>query len=107
VVLGIGGVDVELLRDVSVRVAPVNTAQAQGMVDAMKLAPLLRGHRARPLADEACLVESLVRLSELGMACDDWMDTIEINPLTVRVAGQGAVALDAVVTARSQGLASE
>jgi acetate---CoA ligase (ADP-forming) len=107
VVLGIGGVDVELLRDVSVRVAPVDTAQAQDMVDALKLAPLLRGHRARPLADEAALVASLVRLSELGAACDGWMDTIEINPLKVLVSGQGAVALDAVVTARSQELASE
>ena len=101
VMLGIGGVDVELLRDVSVRVAPVDTAQAQTMVDELKLAPLLRGHRGRPLADEAALVASLVRLSELGAACDSWMDAIEINPLKVLAKGQGVVALDAVVTARS------
>ncbi len=101
VVLGIGGVDVELLRDVSVRVAPVDTAQAQAMVDELKLAPLLRGHRGRPLADEVSLVATLVRLSELGAACDSWMDAIEINPLKVLSKGQGAVALDAVVTARS------
>lgn len=101
VVLGIGGVDVELLRDVSVRVAPVDQSQAQAMVDQLKLAPLLRGHRARPLADEAALVASLVRLSELGAACDGWMDAIEINPLKVLPLGQGAVALDAVVTART------
>ena len=101
VILGIGGVDVELLRDVSVRVAPVDTAQAQAMVDELKLAPLLRGHRGRPLADEAALVASLVQLSELGVACDSWMEAIEINPLKVLAKGQGVIALDAVVTARN------
>ena len=101
VILGIGGVDVELLRDVSVRVAPVDTAQAQAMVDELKLAPLLRGHRGRPLADEAALVASLVQLSELGVACDSWMAAIEINPLKVLAKGQGVIALDAVVTARN------
>ena len=56
---------------------------------------------ARPLADEAALGASLVRASELGAACDSWMDAIEINPLKVLAIGQGAVALDAVVSARN------
>jgi acetate---CoA ligase (ADP-forming) len=107
VVLAIGGVDVELLRDVSVRVAPVDAAQAQAMVNELKLAPLLRGHRARPLADEPALIASLVRLSELGAACAGWMDAIEINPLKVLGRGMGAVALDAVVTARDPDPARE
>jgi acyl-CoA synthetase (NDP forming) len=101
VLLGIGGVDVELLRDISVRVAPVDSVQAQSMVDQLKLAPLLRGHRGRPLADEAALVASLVRLAALGAACDGWMDSIEINPLRVLAQGSGVLALDAVVTARA------
>ena len=101
VLLGFGGVDVELLRDVSVRLAPVDAREAQGMVDQLKLAPLLRGHRGRPIADEAALVAALVRMSEIGAACADWIDSIEVNPLRVHELGQGVMALDAVVTARS------
>ncbi len=100
VLLGFGGVDVELLRDVSVRLAPVDARTAQAMVDQLKLAPLLRGHRGRPIADEAALVAALVRMSELGVACAGWIDSMEINPLRVLERGKGVMALDAVITTR-------
>jgi acetate---CoA ligase (ADP-forming) len=100
VLLGFGGIDVELLRDVSVRLAPVDARTAQAMVDQLRLAPLLRGHRGRPIADEAALVATLVRMSELGVACAGWIDSMEINPLRVLERGKGVMALDAVITAR-------
>lgn len=97
VMLGLGGIHVELLRDVTLRIAPVDVQQAREMVDELKSAALLRGHRGAPPADVDALVQAIVRLSDFAMAAGESLAAVDLNPLRVMPAGQGAVALDAVI----------
>lgn len=101
VMLGAGGVHAELLRDVSLRMAPVDAHQARAMVAELRMAPLLHGYRGAPVADVDALVQAIVRLSELAAAAGDTLESIDVNPFTVLPAGQGALALDAVVLGRA------
>ncbi|MBS0452160.1 MAG: acetate--CoA ligase family protein [Proteobacteria bacterium] len=99
VVVGAGGVLVELLKDVAVLPAPIDAAAARRAVEGLKVAPLLRPYRGRGALDVDAVVDAIVRLSWLahdlegGAAGRDF--EIEVNPLKVRLQGQGAVAVDA------------
>lgn len=97
VMFGIGGVTVEIYKDVVLRPAPVTLEGAREMIGSIRGLPLLEGHRGRPVADREALAEAIVRVSRLAAANADRIRTIEINPLLVLPAGQGAIALDAVV----------
>lgn len=99
--LGLGGVNVELLRDVAFRIAPVDLAQARGMISELKATSLLHGFRGAPMADVDALAQAIVKLSDLAMAAGDSLQAIDINPFTVLPRGKGAMALDAVVLGRA------
>ena len=101
VMVGAGGVNVELLGDVALRLAPVTIEQAREMIGELKAAALLRGFRGAPAADVAALAEAIVRLSRFAMAAGDTLDSVELNPVAVLPEGQGALALDAVLLARA------
>jgi acyl-CoA synthetase (NDP forming) len=101
-VLGAGGTAVELLQDVTRRLVPVSQEEADTMIRELRTFPLLDGYRGKPKADLAALSEAIVRMSELAYANADRIEVFEINPLMVRAAGKGAVALDCVLTTRSQ-----
>lgn len=92
-VLGLGGVYVEVLKDIAVRLAPVTDTEARRMIDALKSAPLLYGYRGAPPGDIDALVEVLLRLSQLA-ASEPAIDTLEMNPVLVRTAGHGVSVLD-------------
>ena len=94
IVCGFGGVLVEVLRDVAVRVPPVDAAEAQAMVDELRGRPLLAGVRGRPPADIAALRGALVALAALAGALRGELRALDINPLLVLEEGRGAVALD-------------
>ena len=94
VVCGFGGIFVEQLRDVSVRVPPVGRADAMAMVDELRGAALLRGARGRTPADVEALADTIVRLAALAEAHRQWLQALDINPLLVLDAGRGAVAVD-------------
>ena len=98
IVFGLGGVAVELYRDVTTRVAPIDLAEAHDMIASTRGAALLNGYRGRPKADVAALAETIVRVSALASANVESVGLIEINPLLVLDEGQGVVALDAVIT---------
>ncbi|GAA5236303.1 acetate--CoA ligase family protein [Verticiella sediminum] len=100
VMLGAGGVNVELMRDVSFRLAPVDRQQARAMIDELKSAPLLRGFRGAPVADVEALADAIVRLSRLAFDAGETLAAIDINPLRVMPVGQGVLALDALVAGR-------
>ena len=100
VMLGLGGVFVEVLGDVSFRTAPLTTAMAMTMVDELRGRDLLFGARGRPKADVAALADLLVRVSEFAVAAGDSLESLDINPVLVRPDGQGAVALDALIIGR-------
>ncbi|RJF95533.1 acetate--CoA ligase family protein [Noviherbaspirillum saxi] len=102
VMFGMGGVSVELLKDVSFRIAPVSPTEARAMVDEVKLSPLLHGYRGTAPADIDALTQAIVGLSKLAMAAGETLESIDVNPFIALPAGQGAMALDAVVIGRSQ-----
>jgi acetyl coenzyme A synthetase (ADP forming)-like protein len=91
---GLGGIYVEVLKDVSFRICPVSRLEASSMVREIRSFPLLRGVRGEKSADLVALEEALMRLSQLAV---DFPEIIEgdINPLKVRYAGEGSVAIDA------------
>jgi acyl-CoA synthetase (NDP forming) len=95
VMVAIGGVMTEIARDRSLRLAPVDGATAREMLGELRGLPLLAGYRGRPAGDLAALAQAIVALSRL--ADDPTVAEAEINPLIVRPAGEGVVAVDALV----------
>jgi acetyl-CoA synthetase (ADP-forming) len=94
VMVGFGGVMVEVLRDVQLAGAPLDRDRALAMLRKLKLWPLLDGARGRRKLDVDAVADTLVRLSWLADDLGPRLQDIEINPLIVRVAGSGAVAAD-------------
>jgi acetyltransferase len=94
VVVGCGGVFVEVMRDVSVRVPPLDVEDATAMIDELRGAALLDGVRGRPPADVPALAELLVRVGALAQAYRNRLRAIDLNPVVVLEAGRGVMALD-------------
>jgi len=94
VMFGLGGVYVEVLKDVIVRLAPVDHATALEMIHAIKGFPLLAGARGRPPADLGALADALVAMSRFGAAHPE-VASAEINPFIALP--QGGVAVDALI----------
>lgn len=97
VTFGIGGVTVELLRDVVSRLAPVSVEQAHAMMRELRTWPLLSGWRGAPAGDTEALAQAISTLSHMAVAEQDKIADIEVNPVVVLPQGQGIVALDAVI----------
>jgi acetyltransferase len=95
VMVGVGGIYVEVLRDTATRLAPVSPADALEMLDELKMAALLRGVRGEVPVDRTALAETISRFGQLVADCPDLLD-IELNPLVA--GGTGAIAVDARAT---------
>jgi acyl-CoA synthetase (NDP forming) len=95
VMVAAGGIFTEIYRDRSLRLAPVDIATAREMIDEVRGLIPLTGYRGKPKGDLDALADAIVRLSCL--ADDPSVTEAEINPLIVRPAGQGVVAVDALV----------
>lgn len=100
VVVGLGGTAVELLQDVSRRFAPVSEPEAHAMLRELRTFPLLDGYRGRPKADIAALVRVIVAISQFAAENAAVLQAFEVNPVMVGRAGEGAVAVDCVLTVR-------
>ncbi|POX46979.1 pimeloyl-CoA synthetase [Streptomyces sp. Ru71] len=100
VTVGLGGVLVEVLRDAAVRVPPFSEEHARDMLGELRGRALLDGVRGRPPADVDALVEVVLRVQRMALELGDRVAELEINPLMVLPAGQGAVALDALAVCR-------
>jgi len=92
--VGLGGVLVEVLKDVAIRLLPVDAATAREMLAALKGAALLDRFRGRAARDVAAAVRAIVGLSEIFIDHRPWLSDLEINPLIVRDEGQGVRAVD-------------
>ena len=93
VMFGSGGVYVELLKDVSFRLAPVVRSEAEAMIGETLAGKLLAGLRGQPPADKSAVADVIVAVSEL-VAADERIAELDINPLVAYDEGQGAVAVD-------------
>ena len=98
VMFGLGGVFVEVLKDVTFRVPPFDRAEAQRMIEEVKGFPLLTGVRGRPKADVKALVDVLLKVQRLAVDLSGEVAELDINPLVVKP--KGAVALDALVVCK-------
>jgi acetyl-CoA synthetase (ADP-forming) len=94
VLAGLGGVLVEVLRDVQSAPAPLSAADAEAMLRRLRLWPVLAGVRGRPVADIAAAADALVRLSWLAADLGPRLAELDINPLILRAQGRGAIAVD-------------
>lgn len=102
VMFGLGGVFVEVLKDVSFRLAPFGRDEALDMIREIKGYALLQGARGAPPCDVDALADALATLSRFAHARAGDFSSVEINPLLALAEGQGAVALDAVVIRKGQ-----
>ena len=97
VLVGLGGIFAEMIQDVAVRPAPVDEAEAMAMLRSLKAFAVLDGARGRPKADLAAAASAITALSRFAAQHAADIAEIDINPLLVRPAGDGAVALDALI----------
>lgn len=97
IMFGLGGIYVEVLKDVAFRIAPLSVEEAGAMIRDVRSFPLLRGVRGEAPADIEGIRDALLRLSQMAI---DFPEIIEadINPLLVCPEGQGTVAVDARIT---------
>ena len=92
IMVGLGGIYVEVLKDTVARLAPVSVPEALTMLDELRMAPLLRGIRGEAPVDRAAVAEVICRFAQLAMQIPELRE-IEINPLMA--SATGAVAVDA------------
>ncbi len=97
VAVGLGGVHVEVLRDLAFRVAPVSHADAHAMLRELRAAKMLDGVRGAAPRDVEALCDLVVRVSWLGHDLRDRIAELDINPVLAYAAGEGAVAVDALI----------
>jgi len=94
ILVGAGGILVELVRDVACRLLPVGPQDARGMIGELKAAKLLAGFRGRPAADTEALVTAICGLSDFYLDHRHLLSELEINPLIVLPEGKGVRAVD-------------
>ncbi|HEY8290001.1 MAG TPA: acetate--CoA ligase family protein [Acetobacteraceae bacterium] len=94
---GLGGIFVEVLKDVVFRRCPFGVDTAEQMIRSIKGAPLLLGARGRKKADVKALAATLARLSAFAAAAGDRLASIDLNPVFAMPEGEGAFAADAVI----------
>jgi acyl-CoA synthetase (NDP forming) len=98
---GSGGVLLELHKDVSFGAIPLARWQAKAMLARTSAGRLLQGYRGACAADEASVLAALIALGRLAHDLGDELESIDVNPFVALPAGQGALALDALVVLRT------
>jgi len=94
VMFGLGGVFVEVLKDVQFRLAPLSREDAIEMIQSIKGYPILEGIRGEKPVDIDAVIDILLRLSELGTDFPQ-LDEMDLNPVLVFPEGKGAAVVDA------------
>ncbi len=100
VMFGLGGIFVEVLKDVSLRVAPLSRGDALEMMEETKGFNVLVGARGEAKADIHAVADVLVNVSRLALELEDHIRELDINPLMVHAEGQGVRVVDALVVKR-------
>jgi 4-hydroxybutyrate---CoA ligase (ADP-forming) len=90
---GLGGIYVEILKDVNFRLAPISEPEAKDMVNSIKTIDLLKGARGERPSDLSSIVDCLLRLSQLVVDFPE-IEEFDINPLLVLEEGKGSRVVD-------------
>src|SRR3954470_4930263 len=92
--VGLGGIMAEAIKDVALRMLPIDADTARDMLRSLRGAPLLAEFRGRPVRDTEAVVRAMVGLSQLFLDHRPWLSDLEINPLIVLEKTEGARAVD-------------
>jgi acyl-CoA synthetase (NDP forming) len=98
--VGLGGVQVEVMRDFAIRLLPIDEEIAREMIASLRGAPLFESFRGRPKRDVAAVVRAMTGLSRMFLTHKTALSEIELNPLMVFAAGHGVSAVDVRVARR-------
>ena len=96
--VGLGGVFTEVLNDIAMRPVPISRLDAEAMLSELKGVAVLGQFRGRPAVDREALIEAMLGLSTFADLTRDRHPEIELNPLVVGTNGQGALAVDLVMS---------
>jgi acyl-CoA synthetase (NDP forming) len=97
IMFGMGGIYVEVLKDVVFRVAPISKIESMRMVKEIASYPILTGARGKEIRDIGSIVEAISRISYLAMITNDILE-LEVNPLMVLGRGKGCKVVDSRIT---------
>ncbi|MCX7805602.1 MAG: acetate--CoA ligase family protein [Planctomycetota bacterium] len=103
IMLGLGGIMVEVMRDVTFRVVPIRENSAYRMIKTIKAYKLLEGVRGRPRSDIGSLAEHILRLSQMCTELAADIEELDINPLIVLPEGKGCRMADARILLTPKG----
>lgn len=98
VVCGLGGIFVEVFKQVSVRVTPFGVSEAATLVEDVNRNSVLDGPRGTPAWPKQELAGILCSLSSLAQSCSPWLESLDVNPLALT--DQGVVAVDGLIVLR-------
>ncbi len=104
VIFGLGGIFVEALKDIALRVVPFDEADAWEMINEIKGRSLLEGVRGKPAADKKAIVDIILKVARLA-ADFPQISELDINPLMVFAEGEGACAADALLVLENENTA--
>jgi len=97
VVLGLGGVLVELLQDSQLRLPPLSRSEALEVIQSLKGYRILAGYRGKPPADIEALTDTVVQVAQMAVDLKDVLISLDLNPLMVLPEGQGVMAADVLM----------
>src|ERR1700728_1575508 len=97
--VGLGGVFVEILQDVALRVLPVTTVEVRRMLAELNGASMLEGQRGVPAANIDAVAQVIARIGDAAVALGPALEALDVNPLWVR--GSNVEALDGLAVARA------
>jgi len=100
ILLGMGGLAVDLFNDLAIRLLPISRFDAEAMIGELRTSKLLSGFRGAKPCDVGALIDAILRMAAMGDALADRLLEAEINPLVVLPAGRGICAVDGLVILR-------
>ncbi len=97
-VIGAGGILVELIEDSRTILLPTTRAEVEEALGSLKVAKLLDGYRGRPRGDRAAAIDAILAVAAFATAHRDRLHELDVNPLLVLPEGEGAIAVDALIS---------
>lgn len=102
ILFGLGGIFVEVMKDVSLKTLPISRHDAEDMIREIKAFRLLNGYRGKPPADLEVLSDILLKVAQMSLDLEQHISELDINPIIVFEKGKGAKAVDALMTVRKE-----